>query len=693
MKKTDLGRASIRPSRPVVVGSFTTVTLTYVAGPRGIDDQGGIKVAFRDMCDPGRLQWSDPRAPDYVSFCTTAEARLVPSREPHIRPWRQGLRLTVLDGFLRAGDKVVITYGDRSGGSPGWRMQTFCEETFEFRVLVDRFGTFLYDRLEPSPELRIVAGEPARLLAVAPTVLPVGEAFTVTLKHEDRWGNPVGRPRRVKHKGFARPGTYVLPFKSPETSCACETNPIVVEERVSLGRWWADLHAQSEETIGTNSVEDYFTFARDQAVLDIVSHQGNDFQVTDRFWARLARVTREFYRPGEFVTFPGYEWSGTTAVGGDRNVLFRREGEPISRSSRALIGDEEASFPDSPTAADLFETMAGRECLIFAHVGGRYADLRQHREGLEFAVEIHSCWGTAEWLLAEALARDCRVGVVANSDGHKGRPGAEHPGASTFGNRGGLTCVLAPRLDRRSVWQALKARHCYATTGPRIFLDVRTAAGALMGDVVEAEEPPTFLVRVVGTAPIERVEFRNGMEVVKVFRPYTRAQLGRRVKVLWQGAYRRGRERMVDWSGFARVRGNRILAVQPINFDSPTRPCVLTKQGEVHWQSVTGGGWAGVILRLAHPGRGTLQIHTAQKSMTVQIGRLGLKGRTVKVGGLGMQLQAYRLPDRNTVREITLPPYQPRQLNRGDNPIYVHVVQEDGQRAWSSPIYVVLKGR
>lgn len=151
---------------------------------------------------------------------------------------------------------------------------------------------------------------------------------------------------------------------------------------------------------------------------------------------------------------------------------------------------------------------------------------------------------------------------------------------------------------------------------------------------------------------------------------------------------------MADWSGFARVRGNRILAVEPINFDSPSRPCVLNKRGEVHWQSVTGGGWAGVILTLAHPDRGTLEVHTALKSMTLQqVGRLGLKGRTVRAGGLGLQLRAYRLPDRNTVREMCLPPYRPSRLTPGDNPIYVHVVQEDGQRAWSSPIYVVRKRR
>ena len=47
---------------------------------------------------------------------------------------------------------------------------------------------------------------------------------------------------------------------------------------------------------------------------------------------------------------------------------------------------------------------------------------------------------------------DTRVGIVANSDGHKGRPGASYPGAALFGAVGGLTCFLVPELTRQSIW-------------------------------------------------------------------------------------------------------------------------------------------------------------------------------------------------------------------------------------------------
>ena len=88
-------------------------------------------------------------------------------------------------------------------------------------------------------------------------------------------------------------------------------------------------------------------------------------------------------------------------------------------------------------------------------------------------MEIHSAWGTFEWLLYDALDMGYRVGIVCNSDDHKGRPGASYPGASTFGAYGGLTCLLLPELTRAAAIDCLRRRHHYGTTGNRMVLDVR----------------------------------------------------------------------------------------------------------------------------------------------------------------------------------------------------------------------------
>src|SRR5205085_5672679 len=140
--------------------------------------------------------------------------------------------------------------------------------------------------------------------------------------------------------------------------------------------------------------------------------------------------------------------SGNTGMGGDRNIFYRNEGRPIRRSSHILV-EGQTSTDAIYTADALFRALEGEDAIVIAHVGGRYADVKYAHDGrLERAVEVHSTWGTFEWILHDAFEKGFRVGIVCHSDDHKGRPGATRPGASSFGAIGGLTCYLMPELSR-----------------------------------------------------------------------------------------------------------------------------------------------------------------------------------------------------------------------------------------------------
>ena len=217
-------------------------------------------------------------------------------------------------------------------------------------------------------------------------------------------------------------------------------NPLrVVKAAPTLRRYWADLHGQSGETIGMGTAEEYFRYARDKAFIDMVGHQGNDFQITDAFWRELNELTAKFDEPGRFVCLPGYEWSGNTGMGGDRNIFFRHEGRP-SAALRISLSRGRPRLQRSTPHDELFECHQGRGCrrhrpcrrALCGHQVWRMTDASSAR------VEVHSSWGTFEWLLHDAFDMGYRVGVVCHSDDHKGRPGATHPGASTFGAIGGL---------------------------------------------------------------------------------------------------------------------------------------------------------------------------------------------------------------------------------------------------------------
>ena len=165
-----------------------------------------------------------------------------------------------------------------------------------------------------------------------------------------------------------------------------------------------------------------------------------------------------------------------------------------------------------------------------------YARHAGHDGTIERSMEVHSAWGTFEWLLFDAFELGFRVGVVCNSDDHKGRPGASHPGASVFGAYGGLTCLYMDRLSRESIWHCLKARHHYGTTGDRLHLAVDASfdgaarrydqdpklypgapgtatTGAMMGDIVGvSRDRATLRVRIDAAAPIERIDLRRVAE-------------------------------------------------------------------------------------------------------------------------------------------------------------------------------------
>jgi hypothetical protein len=280
---------------------------------------------------------------------------------------------------------------------------------------------------------------------------------------------PGDGPFVVADLTLEEPGDLRIDLETPDGQPLGRSNPLRVAAGATFRHYWGDLHGQSNETVGTNTVQQYFAFARDKAFVDMVAHQGNDFQIDGALWAEINRLAAAYDEPGRFVALPAYEWSGNTGMGGDRNVYFAREGRPIRRSSRVLLDERDDEDRDCHTVNDLFKALEGEDAVVIAHVGGRYADIEVGHDGrFERAVEVHSCWGTFEWLLHDCFRLGHRVGVVCHSDDHKGRPGAAYPGAATFGAIGGLTCYLMPELDRSSLFTALRRRRHYGTTGTRL---------------------------------------------------------------------------------------------------------------------------------------------------------------------------------------------------------------------------------
>ena len=735
-----MGTATVLPSGSFEAGSFQSFTLVYTAGYFGIDDTGSIKIVHRFASDMGRPQWTDPAAPNYTTVIASNGAILDVQYDGkrNIRPWDKTLFIRVVRGFLREGDQIIVCFGDRSGGSPGMRIQTFVEPTFEFRVLADPFATYHYTELVKQPFIAVVAGPPVTWKAILPTLRNCGQSFSFGFKGEDKWGNPSdqvdgvftlrsnhpvnGLPetieiRKGKHalrlEGLSveNPADLQIEVHDSAGKLLCISNPLRITPKTQLVHYWADLHGQSEETIGTNSARELIEFARDRAFLDAMSHQGNDFQITTPFWEHLNRLTAEFNEDDRFIIYPGYEWSGNTGLGGDRNVMFMHEDRQIHRSSHALIDDLSDVETDANSANDLFAALKAEDTVVFAHIGGRYADIKiAHDLRIERAVEVHSDWGTFEWLIEDALEQGYRIGILANSDGHKGRHGASHPGASLFGAYGGLSCLLARELTREALFDALRKRHHYATTGCRMFLDVRVnfesdaklfandpnigdttstpVQTAMMGDILESSDDHVeFNIEAIGSAPIERIEIRNRLEVLETFHPYAPSELGRRIRVIWEGSEYRGRGRQTLWDGGCSVSGNKFERIVPINMWNLDKQVEQTGPHEIKWKALTTGGFGGFDVWLEDAHTGVLRIDTPLVKCEIQISDIGIDDLVFDAGGIKRRIRVFRLPDENKHQAVQISRHI--QLNKDvDNALYVCLTQEDGYLVWSSPIYI-----
>ena len=736
-----MGSVTLAPSGPFVAGSHAELMLIYTAGTFGIDDSGMLKVSWRTTSDMAKPQFTEPSAPNFTTVEASNGARLEYWIDRlNVRPWVNTLLVRVGRGFLRAGETLTVRLGDRRQGSPGLRLQTNCEERFELKVYVDAFATYEFAEIPLSPGFALVPGRAVRWRAVLPSLVAAGERFRLAIVAEDLWGNPtrIDRPlafapsRPIENLPasvapgpqdgpcvfddltVAEPGDIELRLDDAVTGEElARANPLRVMATLALRHYWGDLHGQSGETVGTNPAESYFRYARDRAFVDIVGHQGNDFQITDAFWQELNRLTAAFDEPGRFVCVPGYEWSANTGLGGDRNVFFHREGRPIHRSSRILVPGQDPQQSDCYTANDLFRALSGEDAVVIAHVGGRYADIRFAHDGrLERAVEVHSTWGTFEWLLHDALTQGYRVGVVCHSDDHKGRPGATRPGASTFGAIGGLTCYFMPELTRDALFEALRRRRHYGTTGTRLFMDLlatfpepvigfsddpqlgpaqqHPVREAMMGDIIRPGPVPMQLdVEIIGTAPVERLDVLRGTQVAQTVRPYTAADLGRRVRLLWQGAEYRGRGRETHWHGRLTLTGNRIARFAAVNFLNPERQVRETSPGTaLTWTSVTTGNLAAIDLWLDDARSGVLDLETNVVSGRVDLAALAGDTISFEGGGLDRRLSVYRLPEVDWSRRVACR-HTVERTGAADLPVYVRVTQADGHQAWSSPIYVI----
>lgn len=334
---------------------------------------------------------------------------------------------------------------------------------------------------------------------------------------------------------FSEPGTKFINVLDPETGITASSNPVHVSGTPLPERlYWGDIHSQTFFSDGLRCPEELYSFAKEEAFLDIFALSDHAESLTDRQWEYFVRVTNDRYEPGRFVTLVGLEW--TNSAQGHRNVYYRGDSGPILRSSDPAFCD----------IHKLYKAARAEKALVVPHHSANVqmgVDWRLgHDPEVERLVEINSVWGNSErpeeegntrpirihggekkgQHVIDALKRGYRFGIIGSGDIHDGRPGDEchthqkEPDIYPNMWRQGIVGVWAKQLSREAVFDALWNRRVFATTNKRIFLKF-SVCGAPMGSEITHKGSRTINVTAASDVPFLSLDIvRNGNDIMHV---------------------------------------------------------------------------------------------------------------------------------------------------------------------------------
>ena len=630
----------------IVAGSWQEIVIDYELGGSGMADGSWFKATFRFYSDWALFQTTDPTGANYVSAEYHA-APTIPGQSPatvqkltvrfdqkgHERPFQKAIIVDTFDGYLKAGDHIVIRLGDRRFGGAGTRVQTFVEENFKIRCYVDPLGTSRFAAVNPDLVIQIVPGAPAQLQWAGSRIVRAGEKAPLRVRAEDEWGNTCwNRGEEVivtatlnnkqvyeKKTTLAAKGWAVLLLDDLPTKDVGElavtarlakhpnvkpqTFYVSIEKNFEAPRiYYTDLHVHSEDTIGTNSTTYNLTYGRDVTGLDVLAFAHNDFNITTEKWKKTVELIREINKDGSFVAYPGTEWCGSSCAGGDHNVVFLHDGEPefpflkTGEHVRSVEWNEDMGAKNQvePGAWPLEELWAAyakdpEGHLLIPHVGGRRCILDWHYPKLERLIEIGSSWGHFGWLYQESIERGYKLGASMAGDEHRGRCGGGVPGTAVFGTKGGISGVIAPELTRKAVAQALRARHTFASTGERTF-GITRCNGHIMGDELTHQGPATIDYRFLGDAGWDEIVAYD--HTGPFWRRDLQQELGyseRKIRFRWGGARVKDRYRWAAWKGKITITGGVINDFVGRGFEHLEETCWRQSATEVGFKSDTYG--------------------------------------------------------------------------------------------------------
>ncbi|PWB79213.1 MAG: hypothetical protein C3F15_00080 [Holophagae bacterium] len=685
-----VGSYRFEPSGAVEAGSPVVWRFHYRPGETGIAPGGSLLLRFpHPYYFMFPLNWlPEPGADGALPVSAHAASGTEVRARLGDRGWHPRPVVVELPAGLAAGDELTLVVGSAGGERPSLAPR-YAVRDFVPLLLVDADSSGVLAPAEARSSLEVRAAAPVGCRLLAASEARRGQAIPLTVRLEDRFGNvaparqEVAVELRLEGADAAAASTVVRFAPNGEgwqevsgpAAAACgvvrvvatsalgggtvRSNPVRVSDGPAVAsHFWGDLHGHSAMSDGSGSGEEYYRAASGPAALDVVALSDHEWQLDAGEWATVERLCRDHDRPGELVPLLAWEYS----LGGHRVVYSKSctgtppaaafdgpkelwqveyNHDPIRSWTR---GGDGRPLLDFASSAALFADHRGTDTLIVPHTSATSHmgnDWDAHDPSLVRLVEIYSAHGSDEAAASPrpvapfvergsaqaALARGYRLGFIACGDSHDG-----HPGRSLSGRwPGGLTAILAPRLDRDAVWQALSSRRVYATTGARILLDLEVAGEPMGGEVVAAG-PVEVRLEAHGVELLDRVEVVGAGGVVAGFAPAaldfaTTVEMPPCAAVCWYYLRVVQRDGEMAWSSPAWVTSPAVPGVEGL------RAFPAGREVHVEWQVGPGGpGRVEVWRRLGDDGGGAVEHFRLLETVGATPGRKELVDPDVPAG-------------------------------------------------------------
>ena len=488
--------------------------------------------------------------------------------------------------------------------------------------------------------------------------------------------------------------------------------------------YWGDIHNHNECGLAKGSLERAIDLARGH--LDFWAATGHawwhdmpelpgtgrqmffdGFDRHRKYWPKTRRLVEES-TDEEFVAILGYEWHSSGF--GDYCMLFPQD-------------NEELFLPDH--ADKLLDYAVSKNALAIPHHvgykrGWRGANFDYYRSVTSPVVEVmsehgctmsltsphdmirHSMGGrSSHQVIERQLASGMRFGFVGSSDTHRGYPGA-------YGE--GIVGLWAPELSREAIFNAIRQRRTYATSGERIAVEF-----AINGQPMGSELPDTadrqIDIRVEGQDAIQMIELVRTGQVVERHFPgdHSRGAAtlpGRakcRIRYGWGPWAQFEAGRVCMWDMTIRLEGGQIRRAYPCFQVAPfveelRDSLTVVDESTLHLVSPTtrvnsfeedptksvvldieGGPDAEIVVQSTLP---------AEQTVRAMLGYLRNDNEITFTGGFGSEsfiIEQLVGPDDFSA---TLRWHDRRQTGGEADWYYVRVTQHNGHCAWSSPIWV-----